>query len=485
MAHRLPTVDDLFGGDPNLTGAEKAERMDAFKASMPTRPMQSKAESVLAQYADKPEIVEALKAAMPEVTKDWTPTSPVTIYPYDLHTLQTLVPVDTTITNLLPRETGEGMVHEFRQIVGISGSGTGGASQLNDISFSSQTQTTAFGSVDLLRPGKISYEGNTAFASQKELGASDSVQEIAEYAGRGYASPRQASQSALLYAHLIGREQQLIYGSSTAAATVYVKVTAVSGFGESIASAQLATDETDVVTWTPVPGARGYNIYAADTSEAETFQSTVNSPSWTVPSTTLTTTGAVAPTVDTSGNAKNIDGILTVLLNPALVTANEAVNGVFNTSDPGVEFQNLFAKMYNDGANRRLARPKRVIQNALDRKQLADAIVESGNNTGFRILFDGTIGGTVSAIENRAFGDIVELLVAPYWPQGVAWAMCDTVPVPNSEVSAPFVVRSTVAMQYREWPQIQMTYDSSTYELATLVPYAPGWAGVLTGITQS
>jgi hypothetical protein len=33
-----------------------------------------------------------------------------------------------------------------------------------------------------------------------------------------------------------------------------------------------------------------------------------------------------------------------------------------------------------------------------------------------------------------------------------------------------------------DWPQIQFTYDASTYWLGTLVHYAPKWSGAITGL---
>ena len=94
------------------------------------------------------------------------------------------------------------------------------------------------------------------------------------------------------------------------------------------------------------------------------------------------------------------------------------------------------------------------------------------------------VGGTVSAFENRTTGKNVALQVHPYAVQGTALALSDQVNIPGSKVPAPFVVRSVQDLQYIDWPQIQMSWDASTYLYEALIPYAPGWCGAVTGIAQ-
>ena len=54
--------------------------------------------------------------------------------------------------------------------------------------------------------------------------------------------------------------------------------------------------------------------------------------------------------------------------------------------------------------------------------------------------------------------------------------------MPDSEVANTFDCSNVVDYMGYDWPDIQFTYDFSTYQLGTFVPYAPAWSGAIVGL---
>jgi hypothetical protein len=221
-------------------------------------------------------------------------------------------------------------------------------------------------------------------------------------------------------------------------------------------------------------------------------------------------TGTTAPGADTTSSANAYDGLLTVQLDPArsggilnVSPLGGAAQG-FSTSNPGVEFQNLFAALYVGGVNNVTgtitggsgvkARPNVVWLHALDRKQLSDALkIGASTNPAFIYTSQaGTalnpndpsykLGGMVSGIYNELTGDLLDINVHPYFNQGVALVMSEQLPIPNSEVSNTTYVAGPQDYMAINWPVISNTYDVSTYWFNALIHAAPMFSGALMGI---
>jgi hypothetical protein len=92
------------------------------------------------------------------------------------------------------------------------------------------------------------------------------------------------------------------------------------------------------------------------------------------------------------------------------------------------------------------------------------------------------VGGIVNGIANQVTGKMVNFDVHPYMPPGASIIWSKTLPVPDSEIANTFEVRNVQDYMLQPWPVIQYTYDASTYQLGTLVPYAPAWSGGLVGL---
>ena len=277
------------------------------------------------------------------------------------------------------------------------------------------------------------------------------------------------------------------------------------GFGESILGTEASTavasgDVLTVTVSTAVAGALGYNIYVGTATGAANlkYQGTLRGTgTFTIQGATASgltgnnaafnTTGAAASraTADTSAYATGYDGILPTVLGPN-TGFNNSINAAFSTSNPGAEFQTVFANLYQNVK----ADPDLVLLNGNDRKQLSDAI-KSGSTANYRLTIqepgkDGiTYGSIVTGIQNEVTGKAVDLMVHPWLNQGVAPVLSFTLPIPDTEVSdvwANFMVQDYMGIQ---WPVTQFSYDFSTYFRGTFFCTAPAWNGAVSGIVSA
>ena len=77
---------------------------------------------------------------------------------------------------------------------------------------------------------------------------------------------------------------------------------------------------------------------------------------------------------------------------------------------------------------------------------------------------------------------MVDVVAHPYMPAGVALVHSKTLPFPDSGVSETVQVVNVQDMIVLEWPQIQLSWDISTYQYGTLAFRAPAWSGAITNI---
>ena len=329
-------------------------------------------------------------------------------------------------------------------------------------------------------------------------------------------------------------------GGSIAAGTYSVFVTAVGGWGESVPSnivtttAITATGTITITAWPAVQAAQtGWNVYVFTASTGNFFfQANVplGSPlalaSGLVLTSYTTATGSLAQNAaDTSANVNGYDGFLTVLLNPAVSgytavyaangTAASSVNSIAGLGQSGappqgdIPWQTMFKALYGAGVEpgnyaqagtataygqKLLADPDIVYMDGVIRSALGTFVERggttgsSGNPGGYRIMISSDevsgvkVGSVVTGMVNQTTGRPVDLEVLPFMPIGTSFAWSKTLPVPDSEVTNTFAVRNVVEYIGYDWPDIQFTYDFSTYQLGTLVPYAPAWSGAVTGL---
>jgi hypothetical protein len=483
----------------------------------------------------------AQRMAMQDIQKDITLTSPLStsFAAFDLEApAKLLTPRPTPLRNRIPRKKGVGTSHRVKRILGYTGTGTGGVG--NTWPGITESTTNSFGSLSLERGPKITYAADDLVLPYNSYSLSDSVSFDANFSGLGYQDLRQLSSTSTLYATMLMEERMMLFARGTAsgysgtiaaptytvtspaaatgetgfaagdAGTYYVALTSDvgisgNGFGESIIGSVLSTavasgDVIKVAVSTPVVGALGYNVYAGIVNDATqlTYQGTLKgtgtftiqangTSGLTGNNAPYTTTGASSAraATNTSAYATGYDGILATVLGPNSGARNN-INSTFSTSNPGVEFQNVFATMYQNVK----ADPDLVLLNGNDRKQLSDAI-KSGSTANYRLTIsepgkDGvTYGSIVTGLQNEVTGKAVDLMVHPWLNQGVAPVLSFTLPIPDTEVSdvwANFMVQDYMGIQ---WPVVQFSYDFSTYFRGTFFCTAPAWNGVVNGIVPA
>lgn len=458
------------------------------------------------------------------ITKDWTPTSPIGgtgITPYDLEPqVKVLVPLRTPLRNTIPREPGKGNARRFKRIDSFTNSGQ--ASGAVSPFFSSQTTTSTWGptgNVTLARPQKISYTGSDWTYGYVELGFSDSVDWQTQMQAVGFDDVRALSHTATLFAHLMGEERAMLFGrggtgggyhgtlaapttavagsgsgGSLATNTYFVYVTAVTGFGESLPStvqnSGALTGPSASAAITVTPGAGGsigvYNLYVGTTTGIANahFQGQFVGNSFTL--TTYNAASAVAANVDTSFSANAYDGFLTVQSDPALTGYFANINSKFSTTNPGVEYDTALQTMFvNNGAD-----PDEIWMTGANRAEFGQLMRIGGSNgaaSGYRtnvVTGDGnvTMGTSVTGYVNQNTGKVLDVKTHPFMPAGNSLIRSVALPIENTHITAP--VKAVNVQEYMavDWADIQMTYDTSTYQIGTLLHEAPAWSGMVCGI---
>jgi len=499
-------------------------------------------EALVANKSLSPDAVGSLNAALAaqrtasaDIVKDISLTSPLStsFAAFDLEApAKLLTPRPTPLRNKIVRKKGVGTSHRVKRITGYTGTGTGGQGQIWP--GITETTTTAFGSINFERGPKISYSADDLVLPYNSYSLSDAVSFDANFSGLGYQDLRQLSSTSTLYATMLMEERMMLMSRGTASGyagalsaptvtlsavsaptgttaiannTYYVYVTAdagisSSGFGESIVSTvQSATPSSQVlkIVVGDVVGALGYNVYVgtstgtANAKYVGTFKSntayvvgssTVSGGDIIVYSSSSTITAARA-NADTSAYATGYDGILATVLGPNSGFVND-INTTFSTSNPGVEFQKVFSGLYDSVKGD----PDEILLNGADRKQLSDSI-KNGSTANYRLNLSQTdtgdyVGGAViGALHNEITGKLVDLVVHPWLPQGVAPVLSYTLPIPDTEVSdvwANVMVQDYMGIQ---WPVTQFAYEFSTYFRGTFFCYAPAWNGVVSGIVNA
>lgn len=479
--------------------------------------------------------IASQRIASQEIQKDISLTSPLStsFAAFDLEApAKLLTPRPTPLRNRIPRKKGVGTSHRIKRITGYTGTGTGGQGQIWP--GVSESTTTAFGSINFERGSKISYTADDIILPYNSYSLSDSVSFDANFSGLGYQDLRQLSSTSTLYATMLMEERMMLMARGTASgysgalsapstptvaavsptgsvtalanATYYVYVTAdagisSTGFGESVTTtvvSQATSSQALTVTIAPVVGAIAYNVYVGTTTGAANayYQGRTTGTVFTLGGAGTTNTGnqaalktsgalATRAASDTSAYATGYDGILPTVLGPNS-GYNNNINSVFSNTNPGTEFQTVFANLYNSVK----ADPDEILMNGSDRKQLSDAIKGSANaNYRLQISQDEatgvTFGSVVNGIVNETTGKSLDITVHPWLPQGVAPVLSYTLPIPDTEVSdvwANYLVQDYMGIQ---WPVTQFAYEFSTYFRGTFFCSAPAWNGVVSGITAA
>lgn len=534
----VPAPAELFGtNDPKELALRTDAFADALNKSLEAAAIASSKPELNKGFGLDPVSIQSQIAAQREILKDiqigngsttGTPV-PTGLVPFDLEApAKYLAPRPTPLRNRLPRERGQGTSRRYKRITGITGSGTGGVGNIHPgIGETTQNNFAPAGAANALylaRGSKIAYAGDDQIVPYFQFGLSDEISWQAQYAGQGFQDIRALSAQSLLYSSMLMEEKMLLMGRGTAsgfsgalaapatvtltaraAATgetalgltdkVTVYVTSDAGaFGQSVLSAQtvtgsaLTSGQVVDVTVSAVAGALGYNIYAAHGAAAVAssgcyYMGRTGSLTYTIQG-TIPTTGTAASTVtaDTSAYANGYDGIM------AIVTGSNAgytnnIDGSFDATSPGSEFQTAFASLYNSVK----ADPDTILFNGTDRKNLSE-LLKNNSSTNYRLTLqqdevgNAVIGSVITAIQNEVTGKVVPMEVHPWMPQGNTAILSYTLPIPDTQVSNVWSVVNVQDYTGINWPVTQFTYETSSYWYGTFLCYAPAWNGSITGI---
>jgi hypothetical protein len=479
--------------------------------------------------------IQSQRTAMQDIQKDISLTSPLStsFAAFDLEApAKLLTPRPTPLRNRIPRKKGVGTSHRVKRITGYTGTGTGG--QGNIWPGVTESTTTTFGSIAYERGPKISYTADDLVLPYNSYSLSDSVSFDANFSGLGYQDLRQLSSTSTLYATMLMEERMMLMARGTASGysgalsaptvtvtapsattgqvalannTYYIYVTADagisgSGFGESIVptvASQATTSQVLKIVVADVVGALGYNVYIGTTTGTANakYQGTFKgntayvvgtgsaTPGDTLVYSTASSILASRANADTSAYATGYDGILPTVLGANSGYIND-INSTFSNTNPGAEYQTVFAGLYQNVK----ADPDAILINGSDRKQLSDAIKGAANsNYRLQISQDETngvvYGSVVGGIVNEVTGKAVDLIVHPWLPQGVSPVLSWTLPIPDTEVSdvwSNYLVQDYMGIQ---WPVTQFAYEFSTYFRGTFFCVAPAWNGVVSGIVSA
>ena len=552
MAYAPPSLDQMFGG---LPADQQVARFEAFKSALsavqastlkahrngelsfdPQRGIVKSAgvseridnfrnDISKAVSGDQLAAVQSALDGLSDIQKDLTLTSPLNssvsgisgLVPYDLDpVLSLLIPKELYLRNSTSRIKAQGQALEFRRITGVSNAGVGGVANLSTF-FSSASAATSFGGVTLNRPTKITYAADKIVKSFAEQGLSDSVSLQAEFAGQGYTDLRQLSHTALIWAHFLGEERNLLNAVSTAlptagltftaapdatgtgivtgSASSVCQVTLSSAYGETapLAAGTITTTSGQGAKWTytgTVPaGTVAINMYV--TISGTVYKTTTPSVATTGPTGLAYTSGWTVPVADGSFNTyaagsnsgTGYDGFVsTISASGGYVSALN--NTIASQSNPDLFLQDAFVSLYNTN----MADPDVVFTTANVRTSIAKGIQTGASTSSYRLNYETGAGGVVlgslvQAIQNESTGKMVELVTHRFMPAGVAVIHSKTLPFPDSGVSATVEVHNVVDSMVIEWPQIGFSYDISSYTYGNVAFRAPAWSGIVTGIT--
>jgi hypothetical protein len=428
------------------------------------------------------------------------------------------------LRNSLPRLKGQGSARRVKVISGWTGSGTGGQTTTQP-GINESTQNT-FQGLTLVRPPSISYSGYDVTYNYTSWGLSDSVSFQAEFQGQGFDDLRSLSNSALLFSTMLLDERMILFGRGTSAngytgalgtpasvtlaavsasvapslpsggaalaASPFVVIAADAGDllgtngysmhqGPATAAASVAVTSGQAIQVTvgsDVAGALGYNLYVGSVSTGPFYYA--GRTGYNVGYVTYQPTSG--PTVTSSGAdqsavSTNWDGLLTNCA--ASGGYVKRLNSTLSTTNPGTEFQAVFGNLYEAVK----ADPETLLMNGFDRAQLSNALLANASQAAYRVMIttdqqgNAKAGVVVSSLLNEVTGSEVNIMVHPFLPQGNALVRQETLPIPQSNVAETSYFALAQDMMILQWPAIQLTYDSSSFQVGALINIAPSLAG--------
>ncbi len=477
-----------------------------------------------------------------ELGKTIALTSPLAsgLVPFDLVAPSRLIyPVYSPLRNKLPRVAGQGTSRKVKVLTGVSGSRTGGQATVR-WSIPEFPGGGGLGAANWPNqlPGAGSQTAVDVSVPYKFFGLTESLSWLAQFSGQGFEDISALVNLVLLQEAMLAEESMILQGangnlstpanpslSARAAATgetalsgvttnVFVKVTAVTYYGETIAQASGASvawsaGQVVDVTISPVAGAAQYNIYVTTGTAAGTYflmASNVGGHKYTLQG-ALPTGGTTVPTADTgTGSTNDYDGLFGILTGhvagstyPSGYTggyinqsaASTLTNALLFDAFEGLWDNSSTANTSTAGGFR--ADPAELIVEGFDASQYAANVLSqaAGGQTAYQLRIDqdevGSLrtGAAISQIQNPITRSMVALVTHPYLQQGNALLMTYSLPMSFSNVSNAWEVTNVQDYISISWPVIDVTFRYSIFLYGTLVGIAPQYSGFIGGIQKT
>ena len=483
-------------------------------------------------------LVEQLNSVLgAELGKNISLTSPLSsgLVPYDLAAPAKLIyPVYSPLRNLIPRTKGQGTSHRAKVITSVSGSNPGGlATPGNRISIPELPNGGGLGGSNWPNnlPGSGTQSAIDISVPYKFFGLSESISWLSQFAGQGFEDAEGLANLVLMQEMMMLEERAIISATGTNISTpaqvglvarsahtgevglsgvttnVYVAITAVNFYGETVAStvASVAATNGQVidVTLSQSSGALAYNIYVA-TGTAAPSNSGLHIQTAGVGASVFTlqgaipTTGATPPTGDTgTGAATDYEGLVSTISGHAAggvypagyqgSYVNQAVNDTLSVN----AINNAFNAMWN-GTNGIFADPDLILAEGTDLNRLGQSLANAGTgDAGYRLVVDQSqvtnvlSGAATRQVVNGITQKQVKMQVHPYLPQGTAMPLSFKLPQPQQNVTN--VWENVMVQDYLaiSWPVIDVTFRKSLFQYGALFSPAVQYNGLLQGIQKT
>lgn len=464
--------------------------------------------------------LQAMEAGLAgSLNKDFTLNSPLAsgLVPFDLVApAKQIYPTYSPIRNKMPRTPGMGTSRKGKRITGIDGSNGvfNGNLFLSDLPAGVTTSLNFPPSLQ----GIIADDKDFPYAY---YGQGNNASLLAVLAGRGFQDIEALTTQILLQSMMLQEEGAMLFSRRSSALTtpgtptvvdhspsaghaafngggakyVFVKITALSGLGETLASTtagtvQITAGNNLLVSWTPVTGAMQYGVYVSsntansDPGDAARYLYGKFGYATTVEiDGPILASGTLAPAVNTTQQTIGFDGIMANVASQGGDYTNLGTG--FTTG--GSEIQKAFARVYNNVKGD----PDEIWLSGSDRLQLSTKLIEDQSNTSaYRLTFDGdhgslTGGAVVSSLWNMVTGKRVDLTVHPWIPQGNVLGMSYRLPFPYSDT--PNVWEMVMVQDYLglAFPQFDLVRRFAIVAYGGMACWAPAFNFLISDVVNS
>lgn len=470
-----------------------------------------------------------------QLGKSITLTSPLSsgLVPFDLTAPTKLIyPVYSPFRNMVPRTPGQGVTHRAKVMTAISGALPGQLGVTgNRMSIS---ELPAGGSMTQW-PNQLPASGSQSAVDvnipYRFFGLTEAVSWLAQFAGQGFDDAAGLASLILLQEMMLLEERAMIGATSVAltapaaptvtaraagtgetalsgvTTNIYVTVTAVNYYGETVASAStsvaVGAGQVADVTIAPSLGGLASNIYVGtgttDPGNAgrHLMAASVGGTRYTLQG-ALPTGTAVAPTTDTGTSAAtDYEGFVPTIsghsapgVYPAGFEGSYVNNAVGDTLS--INAINTALEAMWDGSSGIFADPDDLWCEGSDLARLGQALANvSAGEAGYRFFVNQSevsgvrAGVAVSEYTNPITRKVMNLKVHPYIPQGTALLMSWKLPQPWTNVGN--VWENVMVQDYLSisWPVVDVTFRYSLFMYGSLFSPAVQYNGLIQGLQKS